>query len=128
RAERAFEAFGAMLAERPSAVSEMLLAVDYQLDTPKEIVLVVSDGRDDAAPFLAELRARFLPNRILTIVAEGEELERHARVVPLLDGKTARDGRATAYVCENRICDLPTTDPAVFATQIATVHPLAPPD
>ena len=128
RAERAFEAFGAMLAERPSAVSEMLLAVDYQLDTPKEIVLVVPAGRDDAAPFLAELRARFLPNRILTIVAEGEELERHARVVPLLDGKTARDGRATAYVCENRICDLPTTDPAVFATQIATVHPLAAPE
>ena len=127
RAERAFEAFGAMLAERPSAVSEMLLAVDYQLDSPKEIVLVVSDGRDDAATFLAELRARFLPNRILMIVAEGEELERQARVVPLLDGKTARDGRATAYVCENRICDLPTTDPAVFATQIATVHPLAPP-
>ena len=64
----------------------------------------------------------------MTIVAEGEELERHARVVPLLDGKTARDGRATAYVCENRICDLPTTDPAVFATQIATVHPLAAPE
>ena len=128
RAERAFQAFGAMLAERPSAVSEMLLAVDYQLDTPKEIVLVVTAGRDDAAPFLAELRARFLPNRILTIVAEGEQLERHARVVPLLDGKTARDGRATAYVCENRICDLPTTDPSVFATQIGTVHPLAPPE
>ena len=128
RAERAFQVFGAMLAERPSAVSEMLLAVDYHLDTPKEFVLVVSDGRDDAAPFLAELRARFLPNRILTIVAEGVELERHARVVPLLDGKTARDGRATAYVCENRICDLPTTDPAVFATQIATVQPLAAPE
>ena len=128
RAERAFAAFGAMLADSPAGVSEMLLAVDFQLDTPKEIVLVVSAGRDDAAPFLAELRARFLPNRILTIVAEGEDLERHARVVPLLDGKTARDGRATAYVCENRICDLPTTDPAVFATQISTVHPLAPPE
>ena len=127
RAERAFEAFGAMLADSPAAVSEMLLAVDYQLDTPKEIVLVVSASRDDAAPFLAELRARFLPNRILTIVAEGEELERHASVIPLLDGKTAREGQTTAYVCENRICDLPTTDPVVFATQIATVHPLAPP-
>ena len=128
RAERAFEAFGAVLADSPAAVSDMLLAVDYHLDTPKEIVLVVSAGRDDAAPFLAELRARFLPNRILTVVAEGAELERHARVIPLLDGKTARDGRATAYVCENRICDLPTTDPAVFATQIGTVHPLAAPE
>ena len=128
RAERAFAAFGAMLADSPAGVSEMLLAVDFQLDTPKEIVLVVPVGRDDAAPFLDELQARFLPNRILAIVAEGDELERHAQVVPLLEGKTARDGQATAYVCENRICDLPTTDPAVFATQIATVHPLAPPD
>ena len=126
RAERAFEAFGAMLADNPAAVSEMLLAVDYHLDAPKELVMVVPAGRADAAPFLAELRTRFLPNRILTIVVEGEELERHVRLIPLLDGKTVRDGRATAYVCENRICDLPTTDPAVFATQIATVRPLAP--
>jgi uncharacterized protein YyaL (SSP411 family) len=36
----------------------------------------------------------------------------------------ARDSKPTAYVCENRICDLPTTDPAVFATQIRTVHEL----
>ena len=115
-----------MLAESPAAVSEMLLAVDYHLDTPKEIVLVVPAGRDDAAPLLAELRMRFLPNRILTIVVEGAELAKHARVIPLLDGKTTRAERATAYVCENRICDLPTTDPALFATQIATVRPLAP--
>ncbi len=128
RAERAFEAFGAVLSRNPSAVSEMLLAVDYQLDTPKEIVLVVPTGRDDAAPFLAELGARFLPNRILTVVGEGAELERHGQVIPLPDGKTARNGQTTAYVCENRICDLPTTDPTVFATQIATVQPLGPPD
>ena len=128
RAERAFQAFGTVLAESPAAVSEMLLAVDYFLDTPKEIVLVVPAGRDDAAPLLAELRARFLPNRILVVVGEGAALERHARVIPLLEGKTTRDGRATAYVCENRICDLPTTDPAVFAAQIATVRPLVPPE
>ena len=126
RAERAFEAFGATLVENPAALSEMLLAVDYQLDIPKEIVLVVPTDRDEAGAFLTELRARFLPNRILTIVTEGPELERLGRLVPLVDGKTARDGRATAYVCENRICDLPTIDPAVFASQIATVHPLPP--
>ena len=121
RAERAFEVFGAMLADSPAGVSEMLLAVDFQLDTPKEIVLVVPAGRDDAAPFLAELRARFLPNRILTIVAEGEELERHARVVPLLDGKTARDGRATAYVCENYTCQMPVTDSRALLEQLGSV-------
>ena len=37
------------------------------------------------------------------------------------NGKVCIDGKVTAYVCENRICQLPTTDPAVFAEQIATV-------
>ena len=46
------------------------------------------------------------------------------RFPPLLEGKVARGSKATAYVCENRLCDLPTTDPSVFATQIRTVHQL----
>ena len=31
------------------------------------------------------------------------------------------NGRATAYVCEGRVCDLPTTDLEVVARQIAKV-------
>ena len=124
RAERAFEAFSAVLADSPIVVSEMLLAVDFHLDTPKEIVIVVPHAREEAEQFLNELSATFLPNRILAIVAEGNELESHTALVPLLEGKVARGGKSTAYVCENRICDLPTTDPAVFATQIRTKHHL----
>ena len=124
RAEKAFEAFSDVLSERPTAVSEMLLAVDFHLDTPKEIVVVVPQGRQDAEPFLEELRGVFLPNRILAVVAEGDELEGHSALIPLLEGKVARNGRPTAYVCENRICELPTTDPAVFARQIQTTRPL----
>ena len=101
-----------MLAQSPIAVSEMLLAVDFHLDTPKEIVIVVPHTREEAQPFLDELSATFLPNRILAIVAEGDELERHAALIPLLEGKVARGSKSTAYVCENRICDLPTTDVA----------------
>ena len=124
RAEQAFEAFSDVLARNPVVVSEMLLAVDFYLDTPKEIVIVVPHTRAEAEPLLDELRATFVPNRILAVVAEGNELDSHAALIPLLEGKVARDSKSTAYVCENRICDLPTTDPAVFATQIRTVHQL----
>ena len=113
-----------MLAQSPMVVSEMLLAVDFHLDTPKEIVIVVPHAREEAQPLLDELSATFLPNRILAVVAEGDELDSHTALIPLLEGKVARDRQPTAYVCENRICDLPTTDPAVFATQIRTVHQL----
>ena len=124
RAAAAFEAFSDVLDQSPVAVSEMLLAVDFHLDTPKEIVIVVPQTREEAEPFLNELRATFLPNRILAVVAEGDELDSHAALIPLVDGKVARDSKPTAYVCENRICDLPTTDPAVFATQIRTMRRL----
>jgi uncharacterized protein YyaL (SSP411 family) len=37
----------------------------------------------------------------------------------LVKGKTAQDGEVTAYVCKNRVCRYPTSDPKVFAKQLA---------
>ena len=120
RAERAFGAFAATLADSPTSAAEMLLAVDFHLDTPKEIIIVTPDDRQDAAPFLDRLASIFLPNRILAVAVEGADLDAQVEIVPLFQGKYAIDGRATAYVCENRVCDLPTTDPEVFAEQLRT--------
>jgi uncharacterized protein YyaL (SSP411 family) len=122
RAMRTLGALGERLAANPAALSEMLLALDWQLDTPKEIVIATPRSRDEAAPFLAELRSRFVPNRVVALV--GPDDDDQNQLVPLIEGKAALRGRATAYVCENRVCDLPTSDPAVFARQIATVRPL----
>jgi uncharacterized protein YyaL (SSP411 family) len=118
RAERLLTAFGAVLARSPSSLAEMLLAVDFFRDAAKEIVIVVRGPHSAAEPYLAKLRDAFLPNRVLVIASEGAELDALARVVPLVKGKVARDGRPTAYVCEKAACELPTTDPEVFATQL----------
>ena len=118
RAERALGAFAATLNRAPTAAAEMLLALDYRLDTPKEVIIVAPGERSEADPFLERLGATFLPNRILAVAVEGSDLEEQAQLVPLLAGKYARGGQATAYVCEKRVCDLPTTDPAQFAEQI----------
>ena len=116
RAERTLAAFAPTLVEYPSALPEMLLAVDFHHDAPKEIV-VVTPSREEAEPFLAELRATFLPNRVLVVVESAAVAER-AEIVPLVRGKLALGGRATAYVCEQQVCKRPTSDPAVFAQQI----------
>ncbi len=118
RAERLLGAFGGVLARAPSALSEMLLAVDFLRDVPKEIVIVTRGARAEAEPLLAKLRDVYLPNRVLVVVSEGADLAALARIVPLADGKAARGGRPTAYVCERTACELPTTDPEVFANQL----------
>jgi uncharacterized protein YyaL (SSP411 family) len=123
RAERTLKAFGDLLSRSPAAMTEMLLAVDFHLDVAKEIVIVTPQSRGEAEPLLARLRATFVPNRVLAVVNEAD-LGRQAELVPLLEGKAARGGKATAYVCKKRVCDLPTSDPDVFARQLAEVEPL----
>lgn len=54
------------------ALSGILLALDYHLDTTKEIVIVTARSREEAAPLLTELRTRFVPNRILAVVREDD--------------------------------------------------------
>jgi uncharacterized protein YyaL (SSP411 family) len=124
RAERTLRAFGTLVSAAPDAMSEMLLAVDFNLDVTKEIVIVTPNSRSDAETLLAPLRTAFVPNRVITVASEGGNLKQQARFVPLLEGKEARGGKATAYVCKKRVCDLPTSDPDQFARLLREVQPL----
>ena len=125
RAEKALMSFLGTLNSNPVALSEMLLAVDFFLDSPKEIIVVTPEGeKGKADPFLFEFRKQFLPNRILAVISEGKDLQYHAKVIPLVKGKIAREKKVTAYVCEEGTCKLPTSDPNVFASQIKSVKKL----
>jgi uncharacterized protein YyaL (SSP411 family) len=49
--------------------------------------------------------------------------DHEALLVRLLEGKQALRNRATAFICERGRCELPTSDPDVFARPIAKVSP-----
>ncbi len=103
----------------------MLSALDFALDKPLEVV-VVTPAPGAAAALQEAQRRIFVPNRIYVLATEGEDHAAQSRLVPLLEGKRARGGKATAYVCRGRTCDLPTSDPRVFAAQLDRVEPLLP--
>jgi hypothetical protein len=96
----------------------MLVGIDFWLDGALEIVVVAPDDVGDAEPFLSEMRGVYAPNRVLSVVAAGSHQSLTAEVVPLVKEKKARGGKATAYVCKRQVCDLPTSDPQVFAKQL----------
>ena len=119
QAKRALDAFASQLASAPTALSEMLLALYYLHDTPREIVVVAPAGKPQAAqPLLDRLRTVFLPNRALAVVCEGEEMQRAGKLMPLLRDKKAGGDKAVAYLCENRSCRQPTSDPEEFQRQL----------
>jgi len=104
-------------------MAELLLAVDFATQPTREVVVVSGDGLDT---LLAPLRKSLVPNRILAVV-EPAQIDTLSSTVPLVRNKVARGGRATAYVCRNRVCDAPTEDAAVLARQLSQVTPLTAP-
>src|SRR5450432_643558 len=123
-AERAFAAVGVVLTNRPMAMTEALLALDWATDRAREVAIVVPRGAslETAAPLVNMLRKQFLPNVVRAIVAE-DDVAALAKVAPFVEGKVASGGKATAYVCERGACQLPTHDPAALAAQLADVKP-----
>ena len=124
KAVESFSAFGRVLNQAPGAAPKMLTALDFLLDTPKEIVLVsAADHGEDLVEFNKVLQRSFVPNRVIVCAGGGVPTNKLSRHVPLVKGKIAQGGKATAYVCERSVCKVPTTDPAVFIRQISTVEP-----
>jgi uncharacterized protein YyaL (SSP411 family) len=123
RAQQILAIRGAALDADPLGSGSSLVAADYLLDTPLEIMVVTPAG-GSGDRLIAPLRSSFVPNRILSVVPEGAGFAAHAELVPLLGSKVARKDRATAYVCIDRVCSFPTTDPNELARQVREVTPL----
>jgi uncharacterized protein YyaL (SSP411 family) len=124
RADDGLTALGRSLSQSPVAVPKLLTALDFRLDRPKAIVVVNPHDGTGKEPLLATLAKAFVPNRVLSVVTVGTEQQRLTALVPLVGDKVPQHGRATAYVCENRVCALPTSDPEIFARQLAAQTPL----
>jgi uncharacterized protein YyaL (SSP411 family) len=117
-AEKTLAAFGARLKQAPSVMPQMMVALEFGLSKPKQIVIA---GKPDAADTRAMLRVvheHFIPNKILLLADGaggqaflGKHLEFIQDVKPL-------DGKTTAYVCENYVCQLPTSDIATVQRMI----------
>ncbi len=108
--ERAMElartACGAAGAQ-PLGHTMLLCALDYALGPTNEIALAGSLEDAGIVDMLRIVRARFLPNKAVMLVS-GTEI---GEVAPFTRDLGQTEGKATAYICSDHICQLPTTSP-----------------
>lgn len=124
QAERLFKAFADTISRRGPSAPLMTAALERYLDTTREVVIVAPTGGDTPDLLQRALGRTYLPNRLVVLTTEGVDLKGKAAQIPLLKGKVAQKGLATAYVCERGTCERPTADPAVLSKQLARVQPL----
>ncbi len=115
RARKTIDAFATTLSHFPSAMPQMLVALDYSLSKPRQIVIAGKKDAPETKALLEEVRRHFLPKTVLLLADGGEgqkflgERNEAVRAMSLIDGKPA------AYVCENFTCKAPATDPKHLA-------------
>ena len=106
-----------VLGQAPTAFGQMLCALDLYLGPSVEVALIGELRAGDMAQMLGAVWGRYAPNKVVAL-AEPEDKEA-TRIVPLLADRPQVDGKATAYVCRNYICEAPTTDPSHVARLIS---------
>lgn len=115
QAEETLAAFSVQLTRLPHAMPALLVAFEFRLATPRQIVLAGRLDADDTRALLYEVNTRFIPSKVILLADGAHGQAALARRFKFIAALQPIDGKAAAYVCENGSCKLPTTDPARLA-------------
>jgi uncharacterized protein YyaL (SSP411 family) len=110
RGQKTIAAFASTLATFPSAMPQMLVALDYSLSKPRQIVIAGKLDIPKTKMLLAEVRRHFLPTTIL-LFADGADGQKYlGEKLEAIRAMSMVEGKPAAYVCENFTCKAPVTD------------------
>ncbi len=112
KGRKTIEAFSGSLHEYPPILPEMLVAYNYLLAHPWQIVIAGPRDRDDTRKMLGILGRKFLPHTTVILVDPEWKEELSDLLPPLFTGLEMQNNKATAYICKDFSCQLPITDPA----------------
>jgi uncharacterized protein YyaL (SSP411 family) len=114
RARKTIDAFAPTLSHFASAMPQMLVAVDFSLSKPRQIVIAGKIDNNETKALLAEVNRHFLPAKILILADDGEGQKFFSEKNEAIRAMSPVEGKPAAYVCENFTCKAPATDPKVL--------------
>ncbi|PZR74279.1 MAG: thioredoxin domain-containing protein, partial [Chthoniobacterales bacterium] len=110
RGNRTIATFAKQLEGAPSSMPQMLVALSWSKSKPKQVV-IAGKGDDPATKaMLREVHQHFVPHEVLILADGGAGQEFFSQHVEFMKSVTQIDNKLTAYVCENFVCQLPTSE------------------
>ncbi|MCX5896296.1 MAG: hypothetical protein NTZ51_10760 [Proteobacteria bacterium] len=88
----------------------MLAAVDFGAGPAYEVVIAGTPQGNDTKEMITALRKAFVPNKIVLLRPADKTSPDITAIAPYTKNQISLNGKATAYVCRNYACSLPTTD------------------
>lgn len=109
KGEQTIEAFSGVLEKQPVVQPQMLCAYDFFLSKVKQIVIAGAPDNELTRQMVQRVRRRYLPNKIVLLL-EPSSRPRLETLASFTRQLSSREGHAVAYVCEDYVCQLPTSE------------------
>jgi uncharacterized protein len=113
-AAASLKAFSSQIKAQPSTFTAMLAALDFAIGPSREILIVGELKSADTRHLLSAINRSFVPNKIIVFRPADSGSSGIRSLAPWAAGQNCIDGKATAYVCNNFQCNLPTTDESIM--------------
>ena len=108
-ADNANQLFSHNIRKAPTGFGSALQAVEFSAGQPQEIIIAGNRTDEDTQEMFQKLRNYFLPRAV--ILLNDPQDDQIQKIASYLSDFEMQDGKATAYICQNYSCELPTTDP-----------------
>lgn len=111
KASKVFQVFSGRVSAMPESHAYMMLALDFAIGPTYEAVIVGSRQAEDTKFMFRALKANFIPNKVAIFRPVDEESPEMSRISKFTSDYKDINGKATAYICQNHTCQLPTNSP-----------------
>jgi len=109
-ADRMKIAFAGTVSAAPAAHAHFLTGLEFMLGPNYEVIVTGIPGREDTTAMIRAIRSRYTPDVVVIFRPAGVENPEIVEVAGFTRDIVMIEEKATAYVCTNYACDIPTTD------------------
>jgi len=104
------KAFSMEIKRAPSSYSMMLLGLDFAIGPSFEIVIAGDPQMDDTRKMIEQVRKNFIPRKVVLLRGTPEQSKAITELAPFTKFHEPIQDKATAHVCVDHNCKLPTTE------------------
>ena len=104
------KAFSADIKRAPSAYSLMMIGLDFAIGPSFEIVIAGDPEKEDTREMINQVRKTFIPRKVVLLRGTEEQSKAITELAPFTKFHEPLQGKATAHVCVDHNCKLPTTE------------------
>ena len=108
--DKIFMTFSNEIQKTPSGYASMVNAFLFNVDSPKEIVIVGSSKDDKTKKAIEKIKSEYVPSKVIIFKDTDDKLNKLSPLAKWTVTQETIDEKTTYYICQDFACKIPTTD------------------